>query len=194
MSNTFPDILNELMELVRDKNSEKFLKRLKEYKKRHPFNIDSKNEYGNTLLHIACRCRNFVVVKTLIEDYNAKISIVNEDGRTPLHIATIYGSTNKTSYLTQDGSTKAGIVSSNEIINMMAKKSPYLLMIKDKDGKTAMDYFSMHSELDSNPVLNNLYKRYKRSVKFFDSFEKYGVDKKDRALTMDIYFAMKECQ
>ncbi|VBB17691.1 hypothetical protein YASMINEVIRUS_154 [Yasminevirus sp. GU-2018] len=187
-------ILDEMMEMIKTGNIDLFFTTLEKQSAEPSFSINSQNEYGNTLLHVACRSRKDEVVRVLLNDYNARIDIQNADGRTPLHIATIYGSTDKTCYILKGGSTKEQIASATDIISMLVNTAPYVLQIKDNDGMTAMNYFNIHSELSSNKTMNARYKSYKRVASFFDRLKESGVDNEDYKLTMSIYFALKRGQ
>jgi ankyrin repeat protein len=181
--------IEELMELIKVGKQSMLINKLKYYSRLENFNINEQNEYGNTLLHTACRVRNYEIVKILLETYNAKVDIKNEDGRTALHIATIYGSTDKVLYMLQNGGTTQ-ITNSSDIINLIVDKYPHSLLIRDKDNMTAMNYFNIHSDINSNRSLNKSYKSYKRNMTFFDSLKNI-LDVNDYELSISIYCTLK---
>lgn len=182
--------LEELMELIKSGEKSLLMIKLKHYSSIDGFNIDIQNEYGNTLLHTACRIRDYDIVKTLLEIYNARVDIQNADGRTPLHIATIYGSTDKALYTLHNGGTKQ-ITNSSDIINLIVDKYPHSLFIRDKDNMTPMNYFNTHSDITTNKSLNKRYKSYKRNIAFFDSLKTVSSDINDYELSISIYYALK---
>lgn len=169
------------------KGIKKFVKLLNIQIKQN-FDIDHPNEYGTTLLHIACRCRNFGIVKHLI-DVGAKVDIVNQDGRTPLHIIAIYGSTDSTYYSGNKTITKSNINESIEIIRLLLSVSPHITLIPDNDGKTPMDYYKLHTDLENlnvNPFKHE-YMNHKRRYMFFEMI-KNSTTIEDYKLTLNIYF------
>lgn len=186
--------LDDLMEMIKCDNKIFFSTLLSILAKQSLFNANAQNEYGNTLMHVACRSRNYEVVKFLLNEFNAKTDIKNVDGRTPLHIATIYGSTDKTCYMFQDKFTNKRIINSINIINILVDKAPYILHVKDNDGMTPMNYFTIHSDTSPNSVFGAKYKNYKRIATFFDRIKNSDVNNNDYELTMSIYFAMKRNQ
>jgi hypothetical protein len=201
-------IFEELTNLIKLGNDAEFISKLKYYQKTVKFNVNTPNEYGNTLLHTACKNRNYEIVNILIDTYNAKADMQNADGRTPLHIATIYGSTDKAFYTFQNKGAKQQISSSSDIINLIVDRFSHVLLIRDKDNMTPMNYFNTHSDIASNTSLNNKYKNYKRNINFFDSlkvvapdisgainfFDSLKVvapDISDYELSLSIYFTLK---
>jgi len=184
-------IFEELTNLIKLERNLEFKSKLKFYQKTKRFSVDTQNEYGNTLLHAACKNRNYEITKVLLEIYRAKPDIQNADGRTPLHIATIYGSTDKTFYTFQKGWTKQQMTNASNIIDLMVNRSPYVLLIRDKDNMTPMNYFNTHSDITSNTTLNTKYKSYKRSIDFFDALKIIDTDSSDYELSLSIYFALK---
>lgn len=186
---TCVNMLDNLFMLIKLNNTNKFMINLKIYHKKG-LHIDQIDQYGNTLLHMACRNRNYTIVKTLICDYNARCDIQNQDERNALHFATIYGSTNIAYYLSNDGSTKKQIENSSDIINLLTNNAPYTLMMKDKDNMTPINYYSLHSDLENNNNLYKHYKAYKHKSKFFDLIK----NNTDYKLTMSIYFLTRHAK
>src|SRR5579872_7186420 len=92
------NIFDELQFLVKTNDTSQFVLKIKNYTK-IGFDVNHTNEYGNTLMHIACRCRNFKAVSLLIKQYDAKVNIQNNDKRNALHFATIYGSSDIAYYI-----------------------------------------------------------------------------------------------
>lgn len=183
-------MLEDLMRLIKHSDTDSFLNKLKLYNKKG-LSVDHVNQYGNTLLHMACRSRNYNIVETLIRSYNARGDIQNMDGRTALHMAAIYGSTDLSYFIFQNGSTKKQVAHSSDIIGLIVdtvvNKTPYILLMKDKDSMTPINYFSSHSKLESNKSLNRHYSSYKRKTGFFDLI-KNSSSRDDYESTMSIYF------
>lgn len=188
-------IFDELINLIKNSSNKKFTTKLDYYQNTFKFNVNTSNEYGNTLLHTACKNRNYEIVKILLDTYNAKADIKNADGRTPLHIATIYGSTDKTFYIFQNIGSNQQISNSTDIINLIVDKFPHVLLIKDKDNMTPMNYFNSHSDISTNKSLNNRYKNYKRNTDFFNLLKETNTNDtlgtSDYDLSVSIYFALK---
>lgn len=184
-------IFDELVILIKQNKSKEFFSQIKQYHIAHGFNINYTNEYGNTLLHIACRSRNYDVAKKLIVDHNASTDIQNDDKRTALHIAAIYGSGDSALYLFKNVESKMNITNSSKIISLIIDKSPHTLLLKDKDNMTGKDYLDKHQDTDFNAVLGSRYKKYKKYVKFFDSLQKYS-DQDDYNLTLSIFSSLRK--
>ena len=55
------------------------------------FNIDDKNEWGETALHIAARAGNAEMVKLLVQEGGANVETSDRKNRTPLMIAKARG-------------------------------------------------------------------------------------------------------
>lgn len=185
-------IFEELAILIKQNKPKEFFTQLNKSRTTHGFSVDHTNEYGNTLLHIACRSRNYVVAKKLIEDHNASTDIQNLDKRTALHIATIYGSGDSSVYLFKNDESKKNITDSTKIISLIIDRSPHTLMLKDKDNMTAKDYLDKHVGTDFNIVLGSRYKKYKKYIKFFESIQKYSADQDDYNLTLSIFASLKK--
>lgn len=180
----------ELTDLIKLGRNLEFVSKLKYYRKTLHFDINMRNEYENTLLHIACRNRSIEIVEFLIGLYNIKVDIQNADGRTPLHIAAIYGATDRSYYTSNIGNTKNKIANSSTIINLLIDRSPYTLLIRDNNNMTPVDYFNIHSDPDTNSKLKTKYKNYKRNNNFFETLRKSGITKFDYDLTMSIFLAL----
>jgi hypothetical protein len=129
---------NKLNKILDNEDNIIFEEKIKKYIKKG-FDVNETNEYGNTLLHISMRKRNYDIVKLLIDNYDANPTIKNNDGRTPLHIATIYCCNSGIFYIFNED-TKDKIESSKKIISEIIKKYDKLMLIKDNFNKTAMDY------------------------------------------------------
>ena len=55
------------------------------------FDVDSQDEHGNTLLHIAAQQVDIELCKLLVERYDASLDAQNKTGNTALHYALHYG-------------------------------------------------------------------------------------------------------
>jgi ankyrin repeat protein len=190
-------MLAELFEYIKLNDTNKFMEKIKIYHDKD-LSVDEINKHGNTLLHMACKSRNYEIVKALISTYGARVDIQNVDGRTPLHIATIYGATNITYYIAQNKKNKKQIENSSDIISLMIEHSPHILIMPDKDNMTPINYYSIHSNPESNKTMSANYKSYKRKMKFFDSIKNNNdtINNKQNnyKLTLDIYFLLKKAQ
>lgn len=180
----------ELIDLIKLGRDLEFVSKLRYYQKILHFDVNMRNEYGNTLLHIACRNRNSIIVEFLLRLYNIKVDIQNADGRTPLHIASIYGATDRSYYTSNIGNTKNKIADASTIINLLIERSPYTLLIRDNNNMTPVDYFNIHSDVNTNSTLKTKYKNYKRNNNFFETLRKSGIARSDYDLTMSIFLAL----
>ena len=72
--------MNELDKACKNNNIEEVKKLLKYC------NVNSKNEYGDAPLHVACRY-NYIDIAELLLEKEADINIKNEDCNTALHYA-----------------------------------------------------------------------------------------------------------
>lgn len=188
--NRHKDIFEELQNLIKENKIELFLNKVSTYIKQG-FDINETNEYGNTLLHLACRKRNLKIVTTLINSYDAKTDIQNLDGRNPLHIAAIYGSSDVAYYICQDRSTKNNIDNTKNIIAAILQKSKHTILMTDNNNMTPINYFVIHSNIESNSALNKIYKSYKRKIDFFETI-KQSTTEENYKLTMNIFFLIKK--
>lgn len=166
--NNYFDDLNNLIINNEDAN---FITKLKIYYN-NGFDINHLNEYGNTLLHIACRKRNYNIVEHLINKYNANTNIKNNDGRNPLHLSTIYGSTQLSYYLLENGSSKSSVNKSNinnssKIIAKLIKSNNNLLLDEDNMKTNPLQYYLIHSDIKTNLAILQAYPNYIIKQKFF---------------------------
>ena len=123
------------------------------------FDVDVKNEFGDTPLHIAASTGYTSVVKLLLE-HKADVNAINKDGDTPLHLAC------KESYL--------------EAVKLLLKSGADI-NIKNYNDKLAYDViegvFDVHirqifdelkSETSITIRLNKLEKKMKRLLKYLN--------------------------
>lgn len=80
------------------------------------------NKFGESILHLACRRGYTEVVRFLIEKAKVSINIKDDYGRTPLHDACWVNSPNF------------------ELIEMLIRSSPDLLLMQDIRGHTPLQY------------------------------------------------------
>ena len=93
-------------------------------------NIDAKNDYHSTALHLACVRGDAEIFKILIFN-NADIESVDKNGNTPLHILAQYGYINLIKYL------------------QSVKNIAHMYGIKNKKGETPYD-------ISNNPTAKKL--------------------------------------
>mmetsp|Transcript_13132 Transcript_13132/g.30597 ORF Transcript_13132/g.30597 Transcript_13132/m.30597 type:complete len:231 (+) Transcript_13132:68-760(+) len=80
------------------------------------------NEFGESLLHLACRKSNLKVATVLIKEAGVTVRVRDDYGRTPLHDA-------------------CWTVNPNfELIDLILRECPDLLWMKDKRGHTPLSY------------------------------------------------------
>lgn len=140
---------------IRDTDEHKYLKKLLlELNKK--FNINQVDEFGNTLLHYACRERKYNVINCLL-DNNADVSIPNYDGRLPIHIVAIYGATREIGCMMRNTSqVKEIIKSSHNTFNKLLSKFPESISIMDNHNNTPLNYFTIHSDISDIKILKNI--------------------------------------
>ena len=81
--------------------------------------INATDHWGNTALHIAIRHRHIEIIKLLLE-YGIDFNVLNNDGMTPLHLATSY--------------------SYEEVVNVLVHQSGIDINIGDHSGSTPLQY------------------------------------------------------
>lgn len=87
------------------------------------------NKFGESILHLACRRGNTDVVRFLIEKAQISINIKDDYGRTPMHDACWVSHPNF------------------ELVTLLIKKNPDLLLIKDKRGCIPLQYVKANISL-----------------------------------------------
>jgi len=80
------------------------------------------NQFGESLLHMACRKNLVAVAKFLVQTARVPLQVCDDYGRTPLHDACWAPTTNF------------------ELIDLILSECPDLLYIKDKRGNTPLSY------------------------------------------------------
>lgn len=110
-------------------------------------NIDTKNQFGHTALHIACLKEDFERVKLLIE-CGAGLNIKDDRGNTPLFLAI----------------KKANV----EIVELFLKSEKIDLNIKNFDGFTPLEYIKDIRE-DETPLLWERVKKLNRILSLIDN-------------------------
>ena len=194
--------MEDLFGMIKHNETEKFLKQVDIYYNLNQIDINQTNEFGNTLLHMASRNRNIEIVEALIDKYDVMVTIQNVDGRTPLHLAVIYGMNDKayniSTYNKINKSNKSNKYSkyvekiesnSEKIISKLINKNSNVLMIEDINSMDPMKYYNTYSNLDSHKSLDRKYKSYKIKTNFFDEIKK--TDPNGYKDSMHIYFLMK---
>ena len=124
--------------------------------------IDIKNNYGDTLLHIACRNADEQTVLFLIKSLGCKLDLVNKfTGITPLHLACYRGFTEAVklldSYTTSkvtlqavtDESEDTSYVSGDTALHIACRNGNYniLMVLLRVVHKEALNYHNKHKDL-----------------------------------------------
>jgi len=107
----------EVVQAVRDNN----LALLTEYHNSN-FNLSCSNQFGESILHMACRRGFYDCVKFLVEVANVNINICDDFGRTPLH----------DSFWTSKPNFK--------VCDLLLNKDPFMLLVTDIRGCTPLSY------------------------------------------------------
>ena len=76
--------LMSIFELLKSGKIDQLLLELKEH------GIDTKDQYGDTILHHVVANKNISLAKTLIDEYHANVNVQNKFNHTPLLIATLH--------------------------------------------------------------------------------------------------------
>lgn len=120
--------------LVKENNDD-FIKNLKIISQE--INVKNiKDEYDNTLLHYACRNRNYKFTKILIQEYKLKPYYQNIEKKTPLHMICMYASCNPLSFLFLN----INIVDIIKIIKLIIKDYTFIIFMKDNNKNSPLDY------------------------------------------------------
>ncbi len=85
-------------------------------------NLNCSNQFGETLMHLACRKTLIPVVDFLIHEVGMAVNIHDDTGRTPLHDA----------FWTPEPS--------EELIDLMLTQCPDMLLVHDKRGHCPLQY------------------------------------------------------
>lgn len=85
-------------------------------------NLQCSNQFGETLLHLACRKTLISVVKFFIDEVGIPVNIHDDTGRTPLHDAFWTPEPNE------------------ELIDVMLMQCPEMLLVRDKRGHSPLQY------------------------------------------------------
>jgi hypothetical protein len=88
----------------------------------HNLNMNACNRFGESILHTACRHSNLDVVQFLVMEANVNLRVCDDYGRTPFHDAAWQAEPNI------------------ELVMIILKKCPDLLLISDKRGFTPLQY------------------------------------------------------
>jgi ankyrin repeat protein len=192
------DMMSNLVDMIKNDQTNEFIKKIQIYYS-SGFDPNTKDEYGNTLIHIACRKRNYQIVKELIDKYDAKVDIKNDDGRTALHFATIYGAIDGAYFF--DPAILTNILNtmqnkkgdSQAIILKIINKNRHTMFIEDNDSMDPMNYFSIYSEIGSinSDYLSQVMKNYKRVKNFLKLLKDYHMNNPEQyELAISIFFGM----
>jgi len=85
-------------------------------------NLKCSNQFGETLMHLACRKTLIPVVEFLIHEVGMPVNIHDDTGRTPLHDAFWTPEPNE------------------ELIDLMVSECPDMLFVQDKRGHCPLQY------------------------------------------------------
>ena len=154
-------IFNKIKRLIKSDNKDGTINYIVSYFMKYRSVINFTDEYGNTLLHYACRERKYKLIKLLLNN-NADPTILNIDGRLPIHFAAIYGtdrdifsiSTNRKNRIKRKYMV-------GKMINVLLSKYPESIGIKDKTGHTPLEYFIVHSDLSNIDKLKKISSLFK---------------------------------
>ena len=116
--------------------------------------ILNQNSKGNTILHMACDVRNLTLVKYLVGNYPALLTMRDIEGQTPLHHAGLSGSVELVNYLVHQqhcdvldkdsyGRTilhTACNGSEQKVVKYLVENYPALLMIRDNKEQTPLHH------------------------------------------------------
>jgi len=145
------------------------------------FDINFADEFGNTLLHYACRERKYNIIKFLLLN-NANPTVINIDGRLPIHFAAIYGSRRELSSMFDilDKITKR-MEDSDKIFNVLLQAFPESIRIYDNNDETPLSYYMSHSKILEIKILANLCRMLKCDTELND----------DAMYKIEIYLLLK---
>lgn len=85
-------------------------------------NLKCSNQFGETLMHLACRKTLIPVVEFMIHEVGMPVNVHDDTGRTPLHDAFWTPEPNE------------------ELIDIMISQCPSMLLVNDKRGHSPLQY------------------------------------------------------
>ena len=94
----------------------------------HDYDLMTRDNDGNTPLHIAALCGREEVVRELITGYKCPVNCVSSDGRTPLHLAAWKGHTS--------------------VVRLLLEKLGANAFCIDKNGDTALDLAALNGHVN----------------------------------------------
>lgn len=83
---------------------------------------NNRNQFGESLLHIACRCDHLPIVEFLLNDAKLSLRVRDLQGRTPLHNACWT------------------VLPNYELLQLLIEEAPTHLFVKDARGNTPFRY------------------------------------------------------
>jgi len=154
-ANTNNKKFTTLKNQIKCTSEETYLKKLSTELEKQ-FNVNQVDEFGNTLLHYACRERKYSIINMLLA-HSADVTISNNDGRLPIHIAAIYGSMREIKNIIHSETPINDIVkSSNSIFSRLLTEFPESISVVDHHNNTPLYYFTIHSDLSDIKILKNI--------------------------------------
>ena len=152
------ETFDKIKSLIKGDDEKKSVSNLKDMLHVNSLSINYTDEYGNTLLHYACRERKYKIIKSLLND-GANPSITNDDGKLPIHFAAIYGSKSEMYSMRAFRKYPIRFIQDdkiNKIFDILLNAYPISIGIEDKNGNDPFDYFIIHSNLSDIRILHNL--------------------------------------
>ena len=101
-----------------------------------------RNSHGETLLHLACQSGSFLIVKFFLVDVKVSALVLDQHGRSPFHsLCMAMMNMNRSNDVVND-TTKCNYL---ETMRILLQEKPTLVLFKDKQGKTPLEYIQQLS-------------------------------------------------
>jgi hypothetical protein len=96
-----------------------------------------RNSQGETLLHLACQSGCFSIVKFFLRDVKVSTLVLDQHGRSPFHSLCMAMMNINCSDDVVNDTTKCNYL---ETMRILLQEKPTLVLFKDKQGKTPLEY------------------------------------------------------